>query len=149
TAHLEPSTSFPMRLKPLREQVLVITGATSGIGLATARAAAKQGARLVLVARNEEALRAVEQELHPAGTQAIHVVADVGRRADLQRAADAASAHFGVFDAWVSNAGVSLRGRRTPVTDQDHHRLFQPHFWGVVYGSLIAAAHPRRRRGAL
>jgi short-subunit dehydrogenase len=138
-----------MHLKPLREQVLVITGASSGIGLATARAAAKQGARLVLVARNEEALQAIEQEINAAGGQAIHVAGDVGRREDLQRAADAAIAHFGRFDTWVNNAGVSLYGRLTQISDDDHHRLFQTNFWGVVYGSLIAAAHLRRRGGAL
>ena len=67
-------------LKPLRDQVIVITGASSGIGLATARRAARQGAKLVLAARNGEALAEIVREIAAEGGEAIDVVADVGRR---------------------------------------------------------------------
>ena len=72
-------------LKPLREQVMVITGASSGIGLCTAKMAAAGGARVVLAARNGEALADIERQITAAGGQAAHVVADVGKRADVQR----------------------------------------------------------------
>ena len=67
-----------LRLKPLGKQVMVVTGATSGIGLSTARAAAAQGVRLVLAARNEDALRAVRDDLTVKGAKVVYVVADVG-----------------------------------------------------------------------
>lgn len=98
-------------LKPLRNQVIVITGASSGIGLVTARMAAKQGAKLVLAARNEDALRQLVDEIRNKGGEAIYVVADVGKEEDVNHIAQAAIAHFGSFDSWVNNAGVSIFGR--------------------------------------
>ena len=136
-----------MKLKPLFQQTLVITGASSGIGLATARAAARRGARLILFARNEEALQAITTELTQRGAHVDYVAGDVGRREDLQRAADLAVDRFGGFDTWVNNAGVSIYGRLEEVTDEDNRRLFDTNFWGVVYGSLVAAAHLKQRGG--
>lgn len=136
-------------LKPLHEQVVVITGASSGIGLATARAAAKKGAKLVLAARNKEALADIAQQIRNEGRRAIHVPADVGRREDVQRIADAALHHFGGFDTWVNDAGVSIYGRLEEVSDEDSRRLFDTNFWGVVYGSLVAAEHLKSRGGAI
>jgi short-subunit dehydrogenase len=98
------------KLKPLREQVIVLTGATSGIGLVTARKAAVRGARLVLAARNEEALRQLVDELKATGTDAIHVVADVGKEEDVRKISDAALARFGGFDTWINDVGVAIYG---------------------------------------
>src|SRR4051812_35283339 len=67
-----------VQLKPLNEQVIVITGASSGIGLTTARMAARQGAKIVATARNEAGLRELVDGITNAGGQAVHVVADVG-----------------------------------------------------------------------
>ncbi|AKD05059.1 SDR family oxidoreductase [Pontibacter korlensis] len=136
-------------LKPLREQVIVITGASSGIGLATARAAAKKGAKLVLASRNGEALAEIEQQISSEGGEVIHVVADVGKREDLQRVAEAAMKRFGGFDTWVNNAGVSIYGKLAEVSEEDNRRLFDTNFWGVVSGSLLAADHLRNRGGAI
>lgn len=136
-----------LRLKPLGKQVMVITGATSGIGLSTARAASARGARLVLAARNEAALRAVRDDLTAKGGQVAIVAADVGREADVKAIADAAIAAFGGFDTWVNNAGVSIFGPigATPLDDQ--RRLFDTNYWGVVHGSLAAVEHFRNRDG--
>lgn len=136
-------------LKPLHEQVIVITGASSGIGLATARAAAKKGAKLVLTSRNKEALAEIEQQIQAEGGQAISLAADVGKREELQNVAEAAIQEFGRIDTWVNNAGVSIYGRLTEVSDKDHRKLFETNFWGVVNGSLIAAEHLRDRGGAI
>ncbi|GHA76247.1 SDR family oxidoreductase [Pontibacter akesuensis] len=136
-------------LKPLYEQVMVITGASSGIGLATARAAAKKGAKVVLASRNKEALEEIEQQIKGEGGQAIHVVADVGRSEDVQRIADAAARHFGGFDTWVNDAGVTIYGRLEEVSEEDSRRLFDTNFWGLVSGSLIAAQHLKTRGGAI
>jgi short-subunit dehydrogenase len=136
-------------LKRLSDQVIVITGATSGIGLVTARMAAARGARLVLAARNEEALRQVVSEIEAAGGEATYVVADVGREADVRHIAETAIRHFGGFDTWVNDAGVSIYGRLVEISIEDQRRLFETNFWGVVYGSRIAVEYLRRRGGAL
>jgi short-subunit dehydrogenase len=138
-----------MHLKPLDRQVLVVTGASSGIGLATARMAARGGAKLVLVARNEEALRSIAEELRAGGAQAEWVAADVADRDALEAASRRAEEAFGGFDSWVNDAGTSIYGtiEQTPLEDQ--RRLFETNYWGVVHGSLIAARHLRRRGGAI
>ena len=97
-----------VRLRKLSDQVMVITGASSGIGLVTARLAAKQGTRLILNARNVEALRRLCDEIRQAGGEAYHVAGDVGRLDDVQNIADEAIRRFGGFDTWVNNAGVSM-----------------------------------------
>jgi len=138
-----------IKLKKLSDQVIVITGASSGIGLVTARLAAKHGARVVLNARNEEALQQVTDEINAQGGDAIYVVGDVGQFADVQKMADEAILHFGGFDTWVNNAGVSIYG---PILEQslaDQRRLFETNYWGVVHGSIVACAHLKQRGGAL
>lgn len=138
-----------VKLKKLSQQVLVITGASSGIGLVTARMAASRGARLILNARNEVALRAVCDEIRAAGGEAYHVAGDVGQFDDVREIADEAIHRCGGFDTWVNNAGVSIYG---PVLDQplaDQRRLFETNYWGVVHGSIVACEHLRKRGGAL
>lgn len=133
-------------LKPLADQVIVITGASSGIGLVTARMAAQKGAKLVLAARNEEALRQLVDEICSQGGQAIDVVADVGQEEDVNRLAERAIAEFGGFDTWVNNAGVSIFGGCMEVSIPDMKRMFDTNFWGVVYGSRVAVNHFKQRR---
>ena len=137
------------RLKKLEDQVVVITGASSGIGLVTARMAAKRGARLVLNARNEESLRDVANEINTTGGRSIYVVGDVGRVDDVRRIADEAQNYFGGFDTWVNNAAVSIYGPVIVQPLEDHRRLFETNYCGVVYGSTIACEHLRERGGAL
>lgn len=136
-----------MRLKRLTDQVMVITGASSGIGLTTARLAAQQGARLVLAARNEQALRQLADEINRQGGQAVPVAADVGTEDDVRRVAQTAVERFGGFDTWVNDAGVGMYGKLLDTSMADARRLFDTNFWGVVYGSLEAARHMRHRRG--
>src|SRR6195952_5337696 len=137
------------QLKELAEQVIVITGASSGIGLTTARMAAERGARLVLVARNGEALETIAGDLRALGAEVIHVVADVGREDEVRAVARKAIEHFGGFDTWVNNAGVSIFGRNEEVSREDQRRLFDTNFWGVVHGSLAAVEHLKKKGGAL
>jgi short-subunit dehydrogenase len=130
-----------IKLRPLRHQTIVITGASSGIGLVTARAAAKQGANVVLFARNGEALEQLEEEILEAGGSALKVVGDVSDPADIERVVDASIERFGGFETWVNNAGVSVYGRIEEVSLEDHQRVFETNFWGVVHGSLAAIHH--------
>jgi NAD(P)-dependent dehydrogenase (short-subunit alcohol dehydrogenase family) len=140
-----------LRLKPVSEQVIVLTGASSGIGLATARMAAERGARLVLVARNAEALRSIAADCTRRGGRAIAAPADVARREDVERVARIATEAFGGFDTWVNGAAVALYGEVRKIPIEDQRRLFEVDYWGVVYGSLAAADHLRRqsRGGAI
>jgi short-subunit dehydrogenase len=136
-------------LKPVEQQVIVITGASSGIGLATALAAAARGASLVLVARSEAALLDAQRRIVGMGGQAIVAVADVADRDALEAAARAAIERFGRIDAWINNAGVTIYGKLDEVTDEDNRRLFETNFWGTVYGSLVALPYLSRNGGAL
>jgi len=136
-------------IMPISEQVMVITGASSGIGLATAYAAAEQGAKLVLVARSEDVLAKVVEIINQHGGEAIYVVADVSQQDDMERVAQIAIERFGSIDTWVNNAGVSIYGRLDEVSDEDHRRLFDINFWGVVYGSLAALPHLIDSEGTL
>lgn len=136
-----------MKLKKLKDQVIVITGASSGIGLVTARMAAKAGAKLVLAARSALALAALADEITQAGGQAIFVVADVGVEEDVRAIARAAILKFGGFDTWVNDAGVSIYGKTVDTPVEDMQRQFETNYWGVVYGSLAAVAGLKARGG--
>lgn len=138
-----------LKLKNLEQQVIVITGATSGIGLTTARMAARRGARLVLAARNEEALQKLTGEINADGGEAIYVVADVGSEGDVKTIAAEAIDKFDNFDTWINNAGVSIYGKLEKVPIEDFRQLFETNFWGVVYGSLTAAPHLKLTGGAI
>ena len=138
-----------VKLKKLEDQVVVITGASSGIGLVTARMAAKHGARLVLNSRNEDALRQITEEINATGGDAIHVTGDVGSFEQVQTIGDEAVRHFGGFDTWVNNAGVSIYGHVLDQSLGDQRRLFDTNYWGVVHGSMVACAHLRLLGGAL
>jgi len=136
-------------LKPLDEQVIVITGASSGIGLCTAAMAADKGCKLVLAARSEDVLEELCNEIRVAGGEAVYCVADVGKREDVEAIARVAIERFGRIDTWVNDAGVAIYGRVWEVSDADSRRLFDTNFWGVVYGSLVALPYLRESQGAL
>jgi short-subunit dehydrogenase len=137
------------KLKPLADQVMVITGASSGIGLSTAYKAAERGAKVVLASRNAEVLAEVERQIEAKGGKAIHVVADVGKRQDIERIATGAIAAFGHIDTWVNNAGNGVFGRLMEVSDEDHRQIFETNFWGVVYGTTTAARYLEANGGAI
>ena len=133
-------------LKPLNQQAIVITGATSGLGLATARRAARAGACVFLVARSEADLKTLCESLQGEGLRCAYAVADVADF-DALSAADKCQRLFGGFDTWVNNAGVSIYGRIRDTTLEDQRRLFETNYWGVVNGSMVAAAHLKARPG--
>ena len=138
-----------VRLKPVEEQTIVITGASSGIGLTTARMAADRGARLVLAARSEDALRELTEEIRRDGGEAEYVVADVTDPEAVREIARTAEDAFGGFDTWVNVAGAFIYGRLQDVPVEDMRKLFDTNVWGLLYGSLEAAEHLKERGGAI
>lgn len=133
-----------LRLKPLRDQVIVITGASSGIGLATARAAALAGASVFLISRNGEALARHCAEITRTGnSRAGFAVADVGEESQLLAATDRALELFGRIDTWVNAAGVGIYAPLLETPRDEHERLFRTNYWGVVNASRAAIKHLR------
>ena len=137
------------KLKSLADQVLVITGASSGIGLTTARMAAARGARLVLFGRSTEALAALAAEIERSGGHAIAVTGDVASADDLAALADRAVEAYGRIDTWVNNAGVSAFGKLGDMPLDDARKLFETNFWGLVLGTREAIARIRTDGGAI
>jgi short-subunit dehydrogenase len=137
------------QLKPLDQQTIVITGASSGIGMATARMAAARGAKLVLAARNETALKSLVDEVKGKGGDAIYAVADVGKSEEVGEVSNAAIRWYGGYDTWVNNAGVTIFGRILDVPIDEQRQLFETNYWGAVYGSIVAAEHLKEKGGAI
>jgi NAD(P)-dependent dehydrogenase (short-subunit alcohol dehydrogenase family) len=138
-----------IHLKPIEEQVLVITGASSGIGLVTAKMAAREGAKVVLAARNDSDLRTAVEDIRQEGGRAVHAVADVADPEQVERIAETAIRSFGRIDTWINNAGVALYGRILDLTLEDMRRQFDVLYWGVVHGCRAAVPHLRQNGGAL
>jgi short-subunit dehydrogenase len=136
-------------LKSLDQQVMVITGATSGIGLVTAREAAARGATVLLVARDEQILRETVDAIRETAGRAEYAVADVGDLDDVRRAAAAAIDRFGRIDTWVNNAGVAIYAKLVDTPVAEHQRLFQTNYFAAVHGALTALEHMREAGGAI
>jgi len=135
--------------KKLKDQVIVITGASSGIGLATARMAARRGARVVMAARNEEDLNKAAAEIRANGGRVVTAVTDVSDESAVSRLGETALLEFGTIDTWVNNAGLSIYGKLTDVPLADKRKLFDINFWGVVHGCRTAVRLMRHRGGVL
>ena len=137
-------------LKPLAEQTIVITGASSGIGRATALMAARRGASVVLAARGAQALTSLEEEIRRDGGRALAVPADVSVEEPVQALAERAVETFGGIDTWVNGAAVSAYGAFEQVTPEEFRRVMDVNFLGQVYGCRAALPHLKAQgRGAL
>jgi len=132
---------MPVSQKQVKDQVIVITGASSGIGLATAKEAASRGARVVINSRDPVDLSKAVQEIREEGGEATMHIGDVADRSAMEGLADTAIAAYRRIDTWINNAGVSIYGEISEVRIEDARRLFDTNYWGVVNGSLVAVEH--------
>jgi len=134
----------------MKERVIVITGASKGIGAELARQLAAQGARLVLAARNAAELEAVAEECRRRGASAITVRADVGVERDCQAIMSGAALAFGRIDVLVNNAGASMWSRFEDIQDLSVlERIMQVNYMGAVYCTRHALPYLRQSRGVL
>lgn len=136
-------------LKPLSDQVMVIVGGSSGIGLATARRAAAAGARIVIAARNAEALDEVVVAIRNKGGEATSLALDIAEPGAAERLLAHALATFGRVDTWVNDAAAAIYARVEEVSLEEHRRVFDVGYFGLVEASLVAAQHLRSHGGAL
>ena len=133
----------------MKGKVIVITGASSGIGEAMARLYSKMGAKVVLGARNEEKLSLLTQIIRSEGGEAIYAVTDVTNESDCKRLIERAVEAFGGIDVMICNAGISMRAIFDDVEMSVLHRVMDVNFWGTAYCAKYALPYLQASKGSL
>jgi NAD(P)-dependent dehydrogenase (short-subunit alcohol dehydrogenase family) len=138
-----------MQLKPIEEQVVVLMGASSGIGRETALRFARKGAKVMVSARGEEGLDSLVEEIRAEGGEATAVVADTSDFGQVEAVADRAVEQYGRLDTWVHLAAVGLFATFEQTTPEEFERVVDVNLMGQVYGAMAALPHLKREgRGA-
>jgi NAD(P)-dependent dehydrogenase (short-subunit alcohol dehydrogenase family) len=132
-----------------KDKVVVITGASSGIGLALAHEFAALGASIAMGARTEEKLKTVANTLSAQGTRAIYAATDVTREEDCKRLIERTVEAFGCIDVLICNAGISMRALFDDVDLSVLRRLMDVNFWGTVYCTKYALPYIQQSRGSI
>ena len=127
------------------DRTFVVTGASSGFGRGVALKLASYGANVVLAARRTEVLEEVAGAVRAAGGQPLVVTTDVGRPEQVERLAKSAVERFGRIDVWINNAAVGAIGRFEEIPVEDHARIVDVNFKGVIYGSHAALRQFRQQ----
>ncbi len=144
--HQKPVTT----LKPISEQVVVIFGASSGIGRETALQFGKRGAKVVVAARGQAGLDSLVEDIEQSGGEALAVVADAAEFEQVEKVAAQAVARFGRLDTWVHTAAISIYAKFEETTPEEFRRVLEVNLLGQIHGALAALPHIRREgRGTL
>ena len=133
----------------LQNRVVVVTGASSGIGEAMAREYAKMGAKVVMAARREEELRRIAEEITTAGGKVAYCTCDVTKEEECKHLVDVAVEHFGGVDVMICNAGLSMRALFDDCDLKVLHRLMDVNFWGTVNCTKYALPYLQKSHGSL
>jgi NAD(P)-dependent dehydrogenase (short-subunit alcohol dehydrogenase family) len=136
-----------VRKKPLTEQVMVITGASSGVGRAVARAAGKRGAKVVVAARGQEGLDAAVADVERAGSEALAVPTDVTDQQQNEELVHRTLERFGRVDTFVANAIVTVYAEAEHLDPDELRRVMDVNFFGVAYGFWAALPALKESRG--
>ena len=133
----------------MNKKVVIITGASSGIGLACAREFSNHGFKVVMAARNIEKLLEIVQELKQSNPDIIAVQTDVSLETDCKKMIDETIVHFGRIDILINNAGVSMRALFKDIDLKVIHTVMNTNFWGTVYCTKYALPHILLQKGSV
>lgn len=133
----------------LKNKVVVITGASSGIGEALSREFAKQGSKVVMAARSDERLKEIQREIQDSGSDGIYVKCDVTKEADCETLIKKAVEKYGGVDICICNAGISMRALFDDVDLKVLHQLMDVNFWGTVYCTKYALPYIQKSKGSI
>ncbi|MDP9373228.1 MAG: SDR family oxidoreductase [Chloroflexota bacterium] len=136
-------------MRPIEEQVIVITGGSSGIGRATALEAVRRGARVAITARGQEALESARREIEAAGGpgSVLAVPADVADFEQVRELCRRAVERFGRIDTWVNNASVSIYAEFAQITPPEFQQVLNVNVMGVVHGAMVALEQMKSQEG--
>ena len=138
-----------MTIKKLNGKVVIVTGASSGIGRATAIEFARMGAKVVLAARNEEHLLEVKKEIGQLNAEAFIVKTDVSKEEECKLLIEKTVAEFGKIDILVNNAGISMRATFSDVNLDVFREVMDINFWGVIYCTKYALPYLLETKGSV
>ena len=145
----DPPSLYHFLMKPMKDKTAFVTGASSGIGRATALRLAKLGVQVTLSGRNQEALDQLHREITQAGGAAIVAPADVTDANQVRQAVEAAVAHFGKLDILLASAGLSMRAYFEGSSLEAMERVMRVNFFGTLYATHFALPHVKKTKGSL
>lgn len=137
------------RMKPIIDQVIVLTEATSSIGRVVATTAAERGAKVVLASSQGDELKALTEDIRQKGGEAAVLFTDVTTIEGLERLRDEAMKTFGRIDTWINNAGANLSGYLLDTDIAEEKQLFEKNFWGTRLGCQVAALAMKESGGTI